>query len=396
MPFPPIDGGAQVMHYTTKGLLANEVDVKTLAINPTRKFIDINTLPDDYKKSIRFESVKINTNIKLLNSFLNLFDKESYFIERFLSKDFEKKLQSIFESEEFDIVQLEHLYLCKYIKSIRTFSKAKIVLRPQNIEYVIWERYIKSIKNPIKKYPLNIAISRLKKFEQSVNDQLDGIIALTKEDADIFNSFSKKIPIIIIPMGFDYEKLIGYDYEKQYMGSPIVYHLGSMDWLPNVEAIKWFFEKVFPILKKQQIQINFSIAGRNMPPWVYQYKAKNVDILGEINKPIEFQQDKSIMIVPLWSGSGIRAKIIEGLALGKTIISTTIGAQGIEYKNGENILIADTPDEFAKQITRCVASPVLCKKIGQNARKLSFSSYHYKNTAKKMIAFYDQLLGKNE
>jgi glycosyltransferase involved in cell wall biosynthesis len=175
----------------------------------------------------------------------------------------------------------------------------------------------------------------------------------------------------------------------------MVYHLGSMDWLPNLEAIAWFFENVYPIIIKRGCPVKFSIAGSNMPPWVYKYRSANMEILGTIKKPLEYQADKSIMMVPLWSGSGIRAKIIEGLALGKTIISTTIGAQGIEYEVGENILIADTPSSFAEQIIQCYLTPGLCREIGYNARKLSESRYHFMNTAKKMVGFYNQLLEGN-
>jgi len=391
MPFPPFDGGAQVMHFTTKGLIANKIDVKVLAINPTRIFIDANELSEDYKSSTRFECLKVDTRIKPFNFLINLFKRESYFIERFISREFEDKLAAILKAEHFDIVQLEHLYLCKYINVIKLQSKAKIILRPQNVEYIIWERYLKGLKNPIKKIALSIAIKRLKKYEQSVNSQLDGIMALTNEDAAIFSSFSGKTSIVVIPMGYDYEKLTGYNYEKQYSSS-VVYHLGTMDWLPNEEAVKWFLKKVLPLINDKRIK--FILAGKKMPKWVYNHESENVSILDEISNPLNFQEDKHIMIVPLLSGSGIRAKIIEGLALGKTIISTTIGAQGIEYENGKDMLIADTEEEFATQIVRCTNSIELCREIGKNAKQLSVRNYHYENTTKKMIAFYKSLLEK--
>ncbi|MBK9672430.1 MAG: hypothetical protein IPO70_09290, partial [Bacteroidetes bacterium] len=153
--------------------------------------------------------------------------KESYLIERFISADFSSKLQEVLKSQSFDIIQLEHLYLCKYIPILRMHSKAKIVLRPQNIEYIIWERYLLNLKHPIKKYLLNIANTRLKKYEQQVKKYLDGILALTKEDAEYFESFEGTCPIQIIPMGYDYEKLKQYDFEKQFTVPPIVYHLGD-------------------------------------------------------------------------------------------------------------------------------------------------------------------------
>ncbi len=393
MPNPPIDGGAQVMHFTTRGLLANNVDVKTLAINPTRSYVNLDSIPKEYVVSTRFECVTVDTNINPARLISNTLRSESYFIERFISSNFEKKLKSILQTECFDIIQLEHLYLCKYINTIKNNSTAKIILRPQNIEYIIWERYINNVNNPIKKIALRIATNRLKKYEQKIGSELDGVIALTKEDADIFKSFNNNAPIIIIPMGYDYEKLNNYNFEKQFDHAPIVYHLGSMDWLPNVEAVEWFLKNVIPLLEKKQFNGKIIIAGRKMPKWVFQHRSKIVDIIGEVNSPVEFQEEKQIMIVPLLSGSGIRAKIIEGLALGKTIIATTIGAQGIDYENGKNILIADTPDEFANQIIKCVNSKEFCMTTSKNARQLSMKNYHYNISAKNMIDFYHTLLG---
>lgn len=396
MPNPPIDGGAQVMHFTTKGLLSNGINVKTLAINPTRNFVRLDLLPADYIANTRFECVTVDTAIKPLQLLANVFRSESYFIERFISIDLEAKLKNLLQTESFDIIQLEHLYLCKYIKTLKRYSDAKIVLRPQNVEYIIWERYIKNVRNPFKKVILKIATERLKKYEQTVIGDLDGIIALTKEDASLFRLFSKKPPISIVPMGYDYETIKSYDFNKQFNHQPIIYHLGSMDWMPNVEAVQWFIRYVIPWLEKQKFSAKIIIAGRKMPTWVFEYKSEMLNVIDEVNSPLEFQEDKQIMIVPLWSGSGIRAKIIEGLALGKTIISTSIGAQGIDYENGKNIFIADTPFEFANQIIKCANSRELCMTISKNARDLSVHNYHYQNTAKDMICFYQKLLDSNE
>jgi polysaccharide biosynthesis protein PslH len=390
VPFPPTDGGAQLVHYATMGLVANNVKVKVVALNPTRNHINIENLPLEYIESIDLETVRIETKLNIFKAIRNLVRHESYFIERFYSIDFEKKLRSILEFESFDIVQLEHLYLCRYIELIRKLTKAKIILRPQNIEHVIWKRFRKSVNNPLKKFFLDTSVERLKIFEERAPHLVDGIMPLTDEDMFFFRNLTSKIPIWKVPMGYNYENLKNYDFDKQYLSKPIVYHLASMDWLPNIEAMRWFFKKVVPLLYKKNI--HFSIAGRNMPQWIYKYRANNIEIKEVIDHPLAYQENKSIMIVPLWSGSGIRAKIIEGLALGKTIISTTIGAQGIEFENGHDMIIADTPFEFARQIERCCNSPWLCKEIGRNARKLSHDYYHYMGTGRKMVSFYNNLL----
>jgi hypothetical protein len=392
MPNPPSDGGAQAIHNTTRGLLENNIDVNVIAINPSRNYINVEDLPVEYLKSTKFEAVYVNTDIKPLNLFLNFFKRDSYFVERFKSKKFEAMLIEVLSKNTYDIIQLEHLYLFLYLDLIKTYSKAKLVFRPQNIEYVIWKRYLNNIRNPFKKLFIKIATRRLERFEKRESGKIDGIIALTEDDANIFERFVKETPIVDIPIGFDFGNLERYDFHEQYKNFPIFYHLGSMDWLPNEEAMCWFVDEVLDLVIDKIPDVKIHIAGRNMQDYFYQKKSNNLIIEGEIKNPIEYQKNKAIMIVPLLSGSGIRAKIVEGIALGKTIITTTIGAQGIKYKEDENLLIADTPEEFAEQMLKCYQSIDFCKMIGNNARKLSNSKYHYISIAKEMTDFYSKLI----
>ncbi|MBK9480349.1 MAG: glycosyltransferase [Bacteroidetes bacterium] len=392
IPYPAQDGGAQVIHFTTQGLLNKGIELKIIAINPTRNFVPLHSLPIEYKQSTRFEAITVDTAIKPVRFLLNLLKKESYFIERFKSNEFENKLSTVLLAESFDIIQLEHLYLCIYLPILRKFSKAKIILRPQNVEYQIWEGYQNQVKNPVKKLLLKIATARLKKYEQNTVKCVDGILALTKNDAVVFSSFVSTVPIEIIAMGYEYSKLKEYNFENQFLNKPVVYHLGAMDWLPNVEAIDWFLDKVLPILQSKKAGVKIILAGRNMPNKYFTYQSDMLEINAEVYEPLKFQEDKPILIVPLLSGSGIRAKIIEGLALGKTIISTNIGAQGINFTNGKDLIIADTAEDFANQIIRYASSIEMCKSVSLEARKLSRSYYTSEVTSTNMIEFYTKLL----
>jgi len=394
MPFPPLDGGAQAIFYTTTGLVKKDVQLKTVAINTPKFWIDVSKISEEYTQPCRFETVVVDTRIKPFDALINLFKTESYILERFISNKFADRLTEILQKEQFDIVQLEYLFLCKYIAVIRKYSDAKIVLRPQNIEFVVWERYLKNLKNPLKKFFLSNAVKRLKRYEKSIGSELDGIIALTKQDREVFESFGLNAPIIELPMGYNMDRI---ENPKGITDTDelTVYHLGSMDWLPNLEAITWFLQHVLPLLKNKLNHVKVVIAGRHMPRWVYSHEDESFTVVGEVNDPLGFQLNKQIMIVPLLSGSGIRAKIIEGLALGKTIISTTVGAQGIYYQDGKNILIADTPEQFSEAILRCVKNRDLCNRLGENARALAEKEYDYLLIADKMIRFYRELLNAN-
>jgi polysaccharide biosynthesis protein PslH len=391
-PFPPVDGGCQLMHFAGTGLSDAGASVRILAMNPSRNRMVFSDLPADYKNRTRVEWIDVDNSIKAIDVIRNMFESESYFIKRFMHQSFSDKLVSILSEEYFDIIQIEHLYLCKYIPVIRKHSSAKVVLRMQNIEYVIWERYLGNSNNPFKKYIIGTAVSRLKKFETQIPTLLDGILALTDDDHNIMKSWGIGLPSDVIPMGYDFGRIKGYDYEKQKNCPPVIYHLGSMDWLPNIEAITWFIDYVYPIFKKEQPGIKIVLAGRHMPSSILKLKSSGLEVLEEINDPVKFQEDKAIMMVPLLSGSGIRAKIIEGLALGKVIVSTTVGAQGIKGKHGHHLLIADSPDEFAEQLLKCIFDKSLRESISSNALELGRSIYHSQVVANRTMKFHNSLI----
>jgi glycosyltransferase involved in cell wall biosynthesis len=173
---------------------------------------------------------------------------------------------------------------------------------------------------------------------------------------------------------------------------PSLFSIGAMNWIPNVEGIRWFLQNVWPDVHRQYPSLNYYIAGREIPLWLMNTDYPNVVIEGEVENALQFMKSRGVMIVPLFSGSGIRIKIIEAMAAGKAIISTTIGAEGILYTRGENIMIADTPCEFFEMISACVENHDLCKKIGRNASGLISLHYNWDKIITKLLAFY-QIIG---
>jgi glycosyltransferase involved in cell wall biosynthesis len=393
MPYPLHDGGAFSIYNTALGLISQKAELKLLAINTPKNLVDVNCVPAGFREMTRFESSRVDTRFNPLRAFLNLFSNQSYFVERFFSKQFNTDLIRILTGEEFDIIQLEHIYMCLYLDTIRKYSKAKVMLRPQNVENKVWKRFLARPANPVKKYYLLIAANRLRKFEMEMAEKVDGIIAISGDDAGTFHAYAPETPLVTVPIGFDFSSIPACNTQKQYDNSPVFYHLGSMDWLPNVQGMKWFIQEVIPQIIIEYPGFLFHIAGKRMPDWFFKRQGRNLVVDREVKESFIYQQDKSVMIVPLLSGGGLRAKIIEGMALGKTIISTSIGAEGIPYTDQENILIADTKEDFAIQVMKCRNSANFCRKIGENARKLALENYDCRITGKSMMQFYDQQPG---
>lgn len=392
MPFPMNDGGSFSIYHSSLSILKQGASLKILAINPVRSFGDITQIPDDFFSKTEFEHVIIDNRIKPINSLINIFKNKSYFVERFYSVKYRDKLIDILNKQTFDIIQLEHVYLCQYINDIRKFSNAKIVLRPQNIENKIWNEYIKKLRNPFIKRYLSISTKRLEVYEREMANCVDGIITLSHIDAEYFRKYAKNTKIIHSPTGLDFSRYKNIDFDKQYTNFPTVYHLGSMDWRPNIHGVTWFLNKVLPLLIREHYQFKIRLAGKNMPKNFLKLNGSNIIVDELVEDAISYQEDKTILIIPLLSGSGIRIKILEGMAMGKTIISTSIGAQGIAAKHNENILIADTPELFASQIIKCLNSEGFCRKIGKNAKKTAVQEYNLNNTSKEVRNFHDTLL----
>jgi glycosyltransferase involved in cell wall biosynthesis len=397
-PWPPKEGGPMAMNMLIEGLTDTGHEVKVLAVNSYKYNISPGDIPAEYLKKTGIELIDVDLRIRPADALVNLFTEESYHVARFISKKFSLKLAETLASSKFDVVQLETVFMCPYIKVIREYSDAKIILRTHNIEHLIWERIASETTNPVKKWYIGHLAKTLKKYEDNIIRETDGILAITEKDAEYFrgkfhlrNAKSEMrnmdASVISLPFGINPGK---YKFQADKMEFPSLFSLGSMNWIPNQDGIRWFLHNVWPDVHNQFPQLKYYLAGREMPEWMLSLKLPNVIVLGEVESSGEFLASKAIMIVPLFAGSGIRVKIIEGMAAGKTIISTSIGAEGISCSHGENILIADAPCEFFEMISICATNQELCTKIGKQAHTLAETEYNTEILIQKLIAFYQQ------
>ena len=387
VPYPPLDGGNIAMLSLASSLYVSGCRIKLFALNTKKHFVDPSTLPSFFKDNYNFDSEYIDTKITITGIIKNLFSSGSYNVERFYSKAVEEKIVSILKEEEFDVIQLETLYTAPYIHTFRQYSNAKIVLRAHNSEHIIWERLSKLSTSPVKKWYLSFLAGRLKKYELDILDKVDAVVPITKIDAAVFKYSGYKGPMLTIPLGVDPNQ-----YPLQRFSNELsLFHLGSMDWLPNQEAIRWFLFSVWPAIHKKFPALKLHLAGRGFPADLLSMNISGVNMQAMVDDANTFMDQKQIMIVPLLSGSGMRVKIIQGLALGKTIVTTSIGAEGIDVKDNHNILIADTPAMFLEKIEMCLSDPDRCRQIGLNGR--DFVAKHYSNEVigEQLRIFYQKL-----
>lgn len=375
------------MNSIITGLLESGHQVKILAINNKKYNVKASDIPEDYKQKTDIELIDVDLSIRPLKAFLNLFTKKSYHVERFISEDFKKKLTKTLKQEHFDVVQLEMLYMAPYVETIRQHSKAMVVLRAHNVEHKIWERIAKETKFFVKRWYINHLAKTLKEYELNALETVDGIAAITRKDAAFFRKYCSK-PIIDIPYGV-YPEQFTPKYEIE--GRPKFFHIGSMNWMPNEEGIRWFIDEILAKTVEKVPDFVYHLAGRNMPEWLTTLKDPHIDVVGEVPDAKEFVAKHDVAIVPLLSGSGIRIKIIESMAMGKTVITTRVGAEGILYDEEVNIIIAENKAKMVEAIRAINENPETAVRIGQAARKLVEETYDNRKIIARLLMFYEQI-----
>lgn len=393
-PYPLKDGESIAVNSISKALNQLGCEVTLLAMNTTKHYFDTQQLPKNFNHYTTIHTVLIDNRIKPWDALLNLFSKKSYHIARFESRAFQQRLIAILQNREFDIVQLESPYLAPYIPIIRQYSKAKIAMRAHNVEYEIWQRVAKNTRFLPKKWYLQHLSKKLQRYEIEQLKNHDLLVPITQRDLDIFQFLGYKNAAVVAPVGVN-----GADYKADYSSFDKKLSLGfigSLDWMPNQEGLRWFLNSVWQTLHQQFPTLTFHIAGRNAPSWLQHVKMPNIIFHGEVPDAAEFINQHSVMVVPLFSGSGIRVKILESMALGRAVITTSMGLEGIDAQDLREVLIADSIESFVQAIAQCEQDANLARRIGEKARNFVLQHYDNREIALHLLQAYNQLLPQQE
>ncbi len=371
-PFPAKEGGPIAMHAVTNMLLQQGHSVKIIAINTPKYTVDEQSIDVEYKNKTDIELVYVDTNFRAIDAMKSMLKNTSYHVDRFKSKELEQLLIKTLQENNFDIVIFETIYLATYADIVRKYSNAKLILRTHNVEHFIWKRLSENLPFGMKKVYLSILSRQLELFEIKSIPKFDAVLCISSVDKQWFESQKQSIPVKTIPFGIDINERIK---EKPAFSIKNIFYIGSMDWYPNLEGVCWFLKNVWPSVHKKYPDLICRIAGRNIPEALKAIDTSGIEIVGEVEDAQQFMEENGILVVPLWSGSGVRIKIIEAMSVGKLVITTKIGVEGIEAKDKEHVLIANTSHEFVKMIDFCMENPLPCEKIASNAQQL-IQKYH--------------------
>lgn len=385
--WPERDGGAIAMYAFADGLLKGGAEVYSICLNIDKLYVEPASIPSDISNAFHLRTFDVSLEFKLADALIAFMQFKNYHVSRFYSSEVENYIKELLSTTDFDVIVLETLFTAVYLPVIKNNSKAKIVLRAHNVEADIWQRLSDQTSGALPKLKFGLMSKMLRNYESRIAKEVDAVFCLTDADTTYFKNIIQIQNVYTIPLSID----LDHSNSIPDFSCPTFYHLASMEWLPHQQAIEWFLEKVIPLLETDNNKPEIVLAGRNMPQRFYNYSSKWLTIEGEIVSPGKWVIDKNILIVPSFTGSGVRVKIIEALARGHVVITTPNGTEGIPFTNWEDLIVVDSPEQFAEAIRSCNSNPALCLKIAQNAKKLALQVFNRKVVGEHCLKILQEL-----
>lgn len=386
-PYPLKDGGAIATSQIINGISKLARKVFMLSFNTVKHFIEEEQIPKEYIGNYKFKLINIDTTPKKTGGILNLlFSNKPYNLQLFKSNTFQKELIELLNRIQFDMVQIEGLYMLQYIPVIRKYSNAKIAFRPHNLEHQIWEQLARNQNVGLKRVYFKLLSNRILNFEKTMLNSYDLILPISPEDASMYQTIGNIKPLKIIPTGFDLSK----DKKPNTKNSEhTLFFIGSLEWRPNQQGLIWFMDYCWPKINRILPQLEFHIAGRNSPNWLRKRcSLPGIIWHGEVESSCAFMEDKSIMVAPLLSGSGMRVKIIEAFTLSKVVVATTAAAKGTGAIDGEHILVADNHITFVDKLLLLIENREFYNNLAQKAFAYSKDNFNNEKISEELYQFY--------
>ncbi len=376
-PYPLNDGESIAIHNLTTGLVNCGATVDLLSLNTSKHFTDLRSIDQELNYYNSTSAVFHNNDIKYSGALANLFTSESYHVQRLRSPKFEEALKVKLQSENYDAIMLETIYMSLYLPVIKKYTSAAICLRAHNIEYEIWRRCSTEESNLAKAWYLKLCASRLKKFESTHFGDYALIASITERDAKTFRELGYSGEISVTPVGLDSNNYQSdtYQHKDQFC------FIGSLDWMPNLQGLQWFLNEVWPVAYAKNNNLRFHIAGKNAPVDCNFNQIDGVTFHGQVESATDFIREHGVLIVPLYSGSGIRVKILEAMAMQRPVITTQIGLEGINAKHNQHVMIANDAREYLKIISD---NSINYTQIGQSAKQFVEENFEHNSVGCKL------------
>ena len=388
VPFPLTDGG-RIRVFNLLKQIATKNDVTLLALE---------TQPTDTDGVAELQQLGVQVHLvpnaptlprvsfgTLVKAFLK---RQPITVARYDLPAYRQKFKELIATETFDLVHYEMFHTAQF----HTAARLPGVLSQQNVDSAIWRRLCDETVNPFYKFAYWTQQLAFQRYERVLSPKFDAVTCTSDIDAAVFQQHCAEDVIEIIPNGVDVSH-----YQPDFASEAPAHliYIGSMDWYPNEDAVGFFSDEVLPQVQENVPEVRFSIVGGNPSARVQKLaEREGIVVTGRVPEIKPYFAEATVFVVPLRIGSGTRLKILEALAMGKAIVSTAVGAEGLDLKDGEEIFIADEPAAFADAVTRLLTDVPLRRRIGENGRARVKQDYDWRSIGEKLHRRYTKILTK--
>jgi glycosyltransferase involved in cell wall biosynthesis len=372
LPYPP-DSGPKVKTYNMVKFLSQNHDLTLVSFVRGDQTSEVEHLKRFCKAvyTVPIQRTRLNDGLALVKS---LVTSMPWFMARDDFQEIRTLLADLCQREKFDIVHADQLNMAQFASQIPGAAR---ILDAHNALWLLYRRLARTTRNFIMAQFLEREWRLLKRYEGAICRTFDAVLTVSEADKAALEEASGGTGnLIVAPIAVDPETIQLIPRVPQ---ADHILHIGTMFWPPNVDGVLWFLREVYPIISRARPDVHFDIVGARPPKEITESgrSLEGVTVTGYVKEPGEYLKKTGVMVVPLLAGGGMRVKILEALAEGLPIVTTSIGCEGIAVENGRHLLVANSPQEFAQATLRLLTDRAFANTLARNGRELIEKSYDY-------------------
>ncbi len=360
----PVDTGGKIRSYNILRYLAKRHEVTYLSYysgprDSTYESLLLDRFSDAHIIHIPASESTLSQHLDYL---WRLHSYAPYAVTKFTHAPVRRTVTQWIEEKRFDVA------VCDFLSASLNFPDQPTlpcVLFQHNVEAVLWRRMAETESAPLRKLAYSIEAAKMAHYEKRAIGRFRQVIAVSGVDRQEMLKMDPRCQITVVPTGVDTE--LYRVAPAAASDPPIVVFTGSMDWEPNIDAVEYFCRDIWPGILTGVPSARLQIVGRDPHPRVRRLQNKSVEVTGKVPAVIDYLRAATVAIVPLRIGGGTRLKIFEAMSMGKAVVSTSVGAEGLDVMPGRDLLIADTPEEFVGSVCELLLNPTLRRKYEQAA-----------------------------
>ena len=385
LPYPP-ESGDKLRQFNLIRHLSSGVDISLIAFALTKEEEVQSKHMEQYCGKVRTFFSPNPSYVERIRSILTT--GKPYYVSRYQDLAVAGYIRDEIETFQPDLVQIEHTYMAEYLRKIPPDLERPSILTKHNIDADLALQNYRLADSSVRKVFWWLEWKKMSLYEPYVDNLFSSVVVMSEFDkAEILRRKKPPSVVNVVENGVDTVKL----QPLAPVYDPVMLFIGALDYLPNQDAANYLCRDIFPLIKKSFQNAGILLVGRKPSPEILGLASEAVEVWGDVPEVEPFYRRASIAVVPLRAGSGSRLKILEAMALGRPVVSTTKGAEGLEIEAGKDFLAADDPAAFAESIKMLFNEPDLYQNISSHARKTVEEKYDWSEAARKMSAIYDRL-----